>query len=285
MSLKGVELRLDQAKLSGLTTMRIGGLVRRFFVVHSLEDLAGLLIECGNDFYLLGGGSNLLVKDCVIEKPVVTLGREFSYVKDDSGLLEIGAATHWPEVVKYCVKNSLGGLEELVGIPAQVGGMIAMNSSASGQEISGPLVEAEIVDSKGQLIRLKKSGLGFGYRTSSLKQSIVARAWFKLEKKAGIREAVMARVKKRFENQDFSFPSCGCIFKNPQETSAGKLIDDCGFKGVCKGGAKVSTKHANFIINIGKAKYDDVDYLIQTIKEKVFSKYGLLLEEEIKRWE
>jgi UDP-N-acetylmuramate dehydrogenase len=131
---------------------------------------------------------------------------------------------------------------------------------------------------------LSKEQVVFGYRFSSLQGDIILGAEFILFETPGLKQKAGDLFKKRIALQDFSFPSCGCIFKNPFQHKAGFLIDSCGLKGLSRGGACVSPKHANFIINKGLAAYDDVDYLINKIKECVYKKYGITLEEEIKRW-
>lgn len=267
------------------TTIKIGGEARYFFYIHSIEGLSEIVHELGDYFYLLGKGSNLLVKDNLIDKPVLKLGKEFSYIKDlGQDRLEVGAATPLAYFLNYSLKNNLGGLENLVGIPASIGGLIAMNGSSFDREISSLLEAVDVVDKEGNILNLKRQDIQFSYRWSSLKDKIIVRSWFKLERVQDLHNKIKVFFKERLSRQDFSFPSSGCIFKNHPCFPAGFLIESCECKGMCRGEAQVSYKHANFIVNLGRASYDDVDYLISVIKEKVYKKYGIILEEEIERW-
>lgn len=283
MNLKAVELRRNRS-LKDFTAIRIGGEAKYFFIAESIEVLKEILQNIGGSYYLLGAGSNLLIKDSPLESAVVKLGNSFNYIKADARLIEAGASTPLAYLIHYALKNNLGGLENLIGIPATLGGLLAMNASSFGRQISDVLKAVEIIDKSGGLKRLEKKDIKFSYRESSLKDKIVVRAWFILEEGAGIRAKANYFIRERIRRQDFSFPSCGCIFKNPHNLAAGFLIEACGLKGLSRNGAKVSTKHANFIINTGNAAYNDVDYLISHIKDKVYQKFGLVLEEEIERW-
>lgn len=263
--------------------LRIGGQAQAFILAHSVEDIAEVCAEYGMSFYCLGRGSNLLIKDDLIQRPVIKLADEFNYIRQDGESLEVGAATPFSVLLKYCMANDLGGLDNLAGIPASLGGMVAMNASAYGREISHYLEEAEIGCMHG-LRRLKKDDINFGYRHSSLKGIVTLRMWFHLPKDTAIKERVARFMKQRLMTQELTSHNCGCVFKNPQGQSAGQMIDACGLKGLRKNGAQVSLKHANFINNLGDAGYDDVDYLIRTIKDKVHQQFGVVLEEEIERW-
>ncbi len=159
-----------------------------------------------------------------------------------------------------------------------------MNASSFGREISSLIEGVEVISEAGEVKKLKKEEIQFGYRWSSLKNKIVTRCWFKLVKTQDSRSKIKNFLKERLRSQDFDFPSSGCIFKNSPNFPAGFLIESCGCKGLKKGGARVSYKHANFIINLGKASYKDVDYLISLIKDKIHKRYGIILEEEIERW-
>lgn len=283
MSLKKIELK-QHIDLKGLTTIKIGGSARYFFIAHSREDLVEILKDTGGACYLLGKGSNLLIKDLCIEKPVVKLGAEFDYVRMDGVYLEVGGATPFSRVLQHCLKNGLSGVHNLAGIPASCGGLVRMNASSFKREISAFITHVEVMDTLGNISRIPKEALSFGYRSSSLKDYIILRAWFALPHDDAVKNEVRHFLKIRRETQDYSFPSCGCIFKNPVSGSAGFFIDQCGLKGRAKNGAQVSLKHANFIVNVKNASYQDVDHLIQYAREKVHQKFGVILEEEIERW-
>ncbi len=283
MVIKDLQIR-NNVDLKQYSSIKIGGKARYFCIVESTDDLAAFSRQNEERFYLLGGGSNLLIKDSLIEKPVIKLGKEFDYIKDDGGLIEIGAAASLRSILRYCIEHNLEGWENLAGIPATLGGMLAMNASAFGREVSSFLKKAQILAGRGTVKILDRTNIEFGYRHSSLKDKIILRAWFELRNGQGVRLRIKDFLAQRLQKQDFGYPSCGCVFKNPVGLAAGFLIDSCALKGSRKGGAQVSDKHANFIINVGGAVYDDVDYLIRTIKDKVFQKHSVLLEEEIQRW-
>ncbi|MBN3040617.1 MAG: UDP-N-acetylmuramate dehydrogenase [Candidatus Omnitrophica bacterium] len=283
MNLKKLEL-LSQVNLSKLTTIRIGGVSELFFRAQSLEDLRQFILDHSGNIRILGNGSNLLIKNKIIREPVLKLGEEFSYIRGDRYCLEVGAGTMNSLLQNYCLKENLGGLEYLAGIPATVGGMLRMNASSFDCAISDRIIEIVAIDRQGNLKTYFKEDISFKYRSSSLSDCIIVAAKFRLSQDIGIHQKINLYLKKRLSRQDFKFPSCGCVFKNPQAESAGALIDSCGLKGRLHGGAQVSNKHANFIVNLGNAIYDDVDYLINTVKEQVYKKHNLLLEEEVIRW-
>ncbi|MDD4182915.1 MAG: UDP-N-acetylmuramate dehydrogenase [Candidatus Omnitrophica bacterium] len=282
MSLKQTKLKRNYS-LADFTTIKIGGEARYFFTAESAEALKKVLKKFQGAFYILGGGSNLLVADNPIEKCIIKLGEEFSYIRKDK-YLEVGSRTPLSHLIKYVSANNLGGFDNLAGIPATVGGLVMMNASSFGREISEYLKEVEVMDNSGNVKILKKDGISFSYRKSSLNDYVILRVWFEAVKDYDVKAKISNFLKTRMSRQDFEFPNCGCIFKNPIEKPAGFLIEACGLKGLKKNDAQISPKHANFIINLKKARYNDVDYLTSYIKESVHKKFGIVLEEEIKRW-
>lgn len=283
MSLKRIELETN-VELRNYTTIRIGGKAKFFFLANSPEELCRILSDFGPAGYILGRGSNLLVSDSPIEQPVIKLGDGFDYIEERNGRLIVGAATTLASLLKYCLRHNLGGLENLAGIPATLGGLLKLNASAYERQISSLIGEVCLSDRWGNIQELKRKDLVFGYRFSSIGERIVLWASLNLADSREVKERLKAFFGRRLKSQDFSYPSCGCIFKNPEKKSAGFLIDSCGLKGMSKGGARVSSKHANFIVNTGSAKYSDVDYLIDKIKDVVYKKHSIILEEEIIRW-
>jgi len=284
MSLRKIE-RLSNVALADYTTIKIGGKAKEFFVANSLDDLKGLISDLGKSFYLLGKGSNLLVNDEFLKCPVVKLGKAFDCIREDKkDLYYVGAATPFSHLARYCLDRNLGGLEALTGIPATFGGMLFMNAASFGGEISSSICEVKVMLLDGSVKVLGKSQIDFSYRQSSFKDCIILGARINLTKENLSKQKIASFLKSRIESQDLYNPSCGCVFKNPDKFSAGFLIDSCNLKGKSKGKASVSQRHANFIVNLGGAKYADVDYLINKIKDQVYKKYSIILEEEIKRW-
>ena len=283
MSLGRIKLK-HNCQLRNMTTIKIGGEAKYFFTASDIEQLNRIIDDLGKDFYLLGAGSNILVNDGFIDKPVVKLGDSFNYVKSSNGCIEVGCSTSLRQLLNHCIKHRLRGFENMAGVPASIGGILATGASAFGESIFSYLEKVETADSNARIKCIERKDIDVGYRSSSLKGRVITRAWFKLSKDDDVRQRIRESISKRLVEQDFGFPSCGCIFKNPKDMSAGYLIDKCGFKGKRKNGAGVSLKHANFIVNLGNARYNDVDYLISEIKDKVYKTDGVLLEEEIERW-
>jgi len=284
VSLGKTEL-VENVILSNHTSIRIGGEAQCFYIADSVDDLSNIISSIGSDFYFLGKGSNLLVNDSLIKKPVVKLGENFIYLRGKENLLEIGASTPLSYLIKYCLENNLSGVENLAGIPATVGGLIAMNAGSFGQNISSNLIEVDVMDRKGNFKTLKEKEITFKYRFSSLQDYIILGAKLKFLLGDNLKQKISKCLTKRFSRQDFNFPSCGSVFKNTPKASAGYLIDSLQLKGLRKGDAQISLRHANFIVNRGAAKYSDVDYLIQKIKDQIYKKYSIILQEETKRWE
>jgi len=283
MSLKSVEL-YKQVELANYTTIKIGGVAKHFFTIDTLDELAKTIKDLGPLVYLLGKGSNLLVSDRGVDKPVVQLGEEFNYIRQTDYYLEVGAATPLSALLHYCLRQGLAGFSPLAGIPATIGGLLCMNASSFGAGIADSLYEVQVMDFKGRVMSLPRQQIQLRYRYSCLEEFIVLGARFIVLHDNNVRRTISAFVKKRLASQDFTAPSCGCIFKNPAGVNAAWLIEACGLKGYRKGGAQFSRRHANFIINRGKACYKDVDYLIRMAQFQVFKKFNICLEEEVKRW-
>lgn len=284
MSLRKIK-RSSSVALCDYTTIGIGGKAKDFFIANSLDDLRDLISDFGKSLCLLGKGSNLLVKDEPLRSPVVKLGREFNYIREDKeDFYSVGAGTPFSHLVRYCLDHNLGGLETLAGIPATLGGMLFLNAASFGGEISSPISEVKVMLLDGSMKVFQKAQMDFSYRQSSLKDCIILGAKINLIKDNLLKQKISSFLRSRIKSQDLYNPSCGCIFKNPDKFSAGFLIDSCNFKGKNKGQASVSKRHANFIINSGRAKYTDVDYLINKIKDQVYKRYSIILKEEIKRW-
>ncbi len=285
MNLKKIKTKKN-IDLGPLTTLGIGGQAQYLFFVKNKNKLSMFLNELGGQFYILGNGSNLLIKDNLIKKPIVKLTGDFKLIRQKEGILEVGASTLLSFLIKYCINKNLSGLEGLAGIPATIGGMLSSSASSFGSSIFDYLQKVEVMEKETGIIQeIKKSEIEYGYRYSNLCDKVILKAYFKFFKNGGkIKQKIKNIIQKRIVLQDFSFPNCGSIFKNPYPQTAGALIEKVGLKGIRKGDVKVSNKHANFILNLGNGSYQDIDYLIQHIKDTVFRKEGIVLEEEIQRW-
>lgn len=279
--------------LSDFTTFATGGPARLFAEIDSTETLSKLLKLIAKfriPLFLLGGGSNLLVSDSGFNGIVirnVIKGMELS-----GDRIICGAGENLEDLVNYATKNKLTGLEFASGIYGTVGGAIFGNAGAYGNEIGDILLTAELVDINGNISNVPKEKLGFGYRTSALKQSrdIVTMAVFAL--KNGIGDDIQCKVDdilaKRKAKLPYQSRTAGCVFKNiPKENeefgklSAGRLLEEAGAKSLRIGSVRVYEKHANILVNEGEANSDDIIRLTQLMKKMVFDKFGIELEEEI----
>lgn len=274
------------------TTFKIGGSCRYFFEPKDEADLKHLLklLKRYNISYLvIGLGSNILVNDKGIKQAVIRLSApSFKKVSFKNQFASVGSGCILNKVILAAKDKDLGGLEFFSGVPGTVGGAVVMNAgSANEKEGIGKFVKSvKVIDKKGDIRQLTRKNLNFSYRKSNLSQYIVLSVILKFEKKEKneVLQEIKKQLKKRSLSQDWQYPSAGCVFKNPAGCSAGKLIDLCGYKGYEIGGAAVSSKHANFIINKNKAKAEDVLKLISVIKHSVKDKFNIELKPEIKIW-
>jgi len=270
--------------LAPLTTFKIGGPAKYFCQVRTEKELIQAIKwakKKKTPYFVIGGGSNLLISDKGFKGLVIKLSMEQCQLIENKLLL--GSALRLSQAVRFLVKNNLTGLEWAAGIPGTVGGAVRGNAGAFGQEISDCLLKA-IVLRGSKIIELKNKEIRFTYRQSIFKKNkdIILSVVLKLKKgeRRKNEKLIQNNIQRRKKGQP-SQPSAGCIFKNPKQKNAGALIDQCGLKGKQIRGAKVSEKHANFIINTGQAKARDVKNLIELIKKQVKDKFNIELKEEI----
>ena len=281
--------------LKNRTTFKIGGPARLFCRPLNIFELQRLIKDSrkqGQKVLILGAGSNILVSDRGVDAVVVKLGcAAFSKIRKIGDLVEVGAGKTVNQLLAFCVENGLSGLEFMAGIPGTVGGALAMNAGVSlnGKKQSiGDLVESvRVMDYNSNLKIFDRTRLKFGYRKSSLAKHIILSASLRLipKNKSEVERKIAEYLLRRKATQDYSSPNAGCVFKNPPRDSAGRLIDSCGLKGRKLGGAMVSWKHANFILNADHANSQDVLELMQVIKKEVKKKYKVILKPEIKIWQ
>ncbi|MFH1791520.1 MAG: UDP-N-acetylmuramate dehydrogenase [Candidatus Omnitrophota bacterium] len=275
-------------RLSRHTTFGIGGPAWLWAEPIGLADLKKILKFSGKNkkkIFIIGSGSNLLVRDDGFDGIVVRLSDQaFTAISVENNRVRAGAGVKLGHLVIACCKASLGGLEGLAGIPGTVGGALVMNSGYAGN-IGDHVKQVRVMGPDGRVSILAKKDLKFGYRTSNLNGRIVLEAEFSLKKtlkkKVIMRyESLMSEKKRR---QPLDRKSAGCVFRNPagQESGAGAIIEFCGLKGLRMGGAEVSRKHANFIINTNFATSKDVINLIESIQRAVKDKVNVVLKPEI----
>ncbi len=276
--------------LSNFTTWRIGGPAEWIAEPKNTEEIQYLInwinkkkISCN----IIGAGSNLLINDKGI-KGLSLCMRNLKGIRIDknTGIIEVLSGEMLPTLARKAATNGLHGLEWAIGIPGSVGGAVVMNAGAQGYCISNYLESITTLSLTGEYKILKGNDLNFGYRYSLLqdKKLIVLSARLKLEcgHAEKIRKLTNENLQHRLRTQPYKDQSCGSVFRNPEPLKAAKLIEELGLKGFRLGGAEISKKHSNFIINANKASSYDVIELIKYIQKKVLNSYGILLETEVK---
>jgi len=287
----GVALRRDEP-LARHTSFRIGGPADLFVEAQSAADLAAAL-RAGSardlPVFFLGGGTNLLVSDRGMRGIVVKLGRSFDFVEwqldEAGGSLRVGAAVPFKRLVLQAVGAGLAGLEIAEGIPGTVGGGLLMNAGAFGGEIGRVVTALEAVDEHGDPIELGREQLGFAYRRLTLPgRAIVTAVRLRLTRgdAAALAAAVADAKARRDRGQPKGHPNAGSIFKNPPGAYAGRLIEGAGLKGARLGDAAFSERHANFIVNLGRARAADVKGLMDLAVRVVRRRLGVELEPEVR---
>jgi UDP-N-acetylmuramate dehydrogenase len=279
--------RLDEP-LAPRTTFKIGGPADAFVLARSKDELKAALAcarGAGAPVFVLGFGSNLLVRDKGVRGLVVQLGGEFERVAFPGGTTAVaGAACRVPALVLACAEKGLSGLEPLVGVPGTVGGALAMNAGTRDGEIGGRVSAVAALDMAGNEKAWTPAELDFRYRHSALDGAVALEATFSLSTadKADIMAVVRRYQQKRQETQPIHTYNVGSTFKNPPGRFVAQMVQQLGLKGHAVGGARVSSLHANFIENFAGAKASDVLALVDLIRERVRAGFGVSLELEMK---
>ena len=272
------------------STFGIGGKAKALVLPKKNSDVKKILKYSSKNnikIFFIGSGSNLLISDDGFDGILISLKRSFKNIEfSNHGEIVVGSGVMLRRMVKQAISRNLKGLESLAGVPGTLGGALYMNAGAYGSEISNFFVSATIMNMKGQEREIFKDDVRFSYRSSTFPEDcILLQARFKCD------EGDIAKIENdkdrfsvsRVKNQPLNYRSAGSIFKNPAtDLAAGYLIDKAGLKGLIKGGAMISDKHANFIINNGNAKASEVIYLIKTIRKEVLIKFNVSLDLEIK---
>ncbi|HUA66572.1 MAG TPA: UDP-N-acetylmuramate dehydrogenase [Alphaproteobacteria bacterium] len=283
---KATVVRRDEP-LAKRTTLRVGGPADFYVEPANEDDLALVLKLCGKHampFFILGRGSNLLVRDGGFRGVVICLSHAtFSKIEINGETMHCGAGAKLKNVAVEARRSGLTGVEFLEGIPGSVGGALRMNAGAMGGQTFDAVESVRLMDFLGGVSEMPREKMAVAYRVcGTLKDHVALAATFNCRK--GSREEIEKRMKsfseKRWESQPAA-PSAGCIFKNPTTIPAGKLVDGLGLKGARVGGAVVSAEHGNFIINDGKATARDVLELIEILKAKAKTERGIELQTEV----
>lgn len=271
--------------------MKVGGTAKELIFIDDKNELKEVL-QTRNNIFLLGNGTNTLINDgnldisflslkrlknITVEKKVRNENKENNY-----DLVRVEAGLNLDDLIEFMEKNDYSGLENITGIPGSVGGLVNMNGGAYGTEIFDCIEEVEVCKNDGKIIKIKTTDLNFKYRTTEIKENkwIVISALFKFgfgfDKAASEDKRQQRKVK-----HPLDLPNLGSTFKNPKGKFAARLISDANLKGYRVGDAAVSTKHPNFVTNLGNATFNDVISVIEHVKEVVFEKFGIKLETEI----
>lgn len=272
------------------TSFGIGPVAKSWFEPYDLEDLKALLkrIKLNKiEYLIIGLGSKLLIKKKRIPMAIHLGSGYFKRISVNGNIASAGAGVGLSYLIKSLGQIGFGGLEFLSGIPASLGGALVMNAAVAWPSVRaiGGLVESvEVMDKNGRLKVFGKKSLSFAYRHSGLDKFIITAVNLKVEKKKrpNIDREISRFLDYRHRTQDVGGLSAGCVFKNPHPWSAGKLIDSCGLKGRRIGDAMISRKHANFIVNQGKASAKDVLDLMKLMQRCVRKKFQVDLEPEIR---
>lgn len=278
-----------KAPLAKHVWFRTGGLADWLFEPADLADLKLFIERLGGDLPLmaLGFGSNVIIRDGGVPGVVVRLGRTFSEVEvTGPKTLRCGAGAPGMSVARAAAKTGIAGLEFLSGIPGSVGGFVRMNGGCYGRETADILIDCDVILPDGQFVTLPNADLRYSYRHSALPEgAIVVAATFKGQ--PGDPKEIKAEMKRisaeRGEAQPLGTKTGGSTFKNPEGHKAWQLVDAAGCRGASLGGAQISEKHANFLINTGDATSADIEGLGEEVRAKVFQHSGVMLEWEIKR--
>ena len=282
------------ASLKEYTTYKIGGKAKVIFYPKNIDCLVKLIKKLKSNkvkYMILGNGSNVLFSDNVYDGVIIKLD-EFNNIEFKGNKVVCGAGASLMKVTAQSIRKGLTGLEFAAGIPGTIGGAVYMNAGAYKSDMGYVVSKVKVLTPKMTVITMVNREMDFHYRTSFLKKNkgyICLEATINLKpgNKEEIDRLVLDRKKRRLETQPLEYPSAGSVFRNPTDMFAGKLIEDLGYKGLSKGGAKISEKHANFIVNFNNAKASDVKELIDFIKQAVKEKYNvdLLCEQEFINWE
>lgn len=270
------------------TTFRVGGPASLFVELQSQKEAQELIIllnELGEDYYLIGNGSNLLVSDAGYSGIILHFGKEFSHIQinDTSVICEAGATL--AQVAREALQFSLSGFAFAAGIPGSIGGAIMMNAGAYGGEMKQVVRRVRLLDEYGNIVEKNCEDMHFGYRHSLLKETKMIVLEVELELMHGNQESIREEMERlamqRREKQPLEYPSAGSTFKRPEGYFAGKLIEDAGLRGYQFGGAQVSEKHCGFVINKEHATAADIYQLIKNVQSNVQEKFQVTLDPEV----
>ena len=273
--------------MSRYTSWRVGGTADRIYIPAGIEDLSAFMhqLEASEPIHFVGLGSNLLVRDGGIRGTVILMHNALTDMAMTDGLLYAEAGVTSSKVAKFSAKQHRHGAEFLAGIPGTVGGALAMNAGCHGAETWDVVAKVMTINRKGTISTRERKAYKASYRHVELPaEEWFLAAWFALPE-GDMTEAekrIKALLAKRLETQPLSLPNAGSTFRNPEGDYAARLIEACGLKGFLIGGAQVSEKHANFIVNVGNATALDIELLIKHMRDTVLDLQGVALQQEVR---
>jgi UDP-N-acetylmuramate dehydrogenase len=279
---------LQNEPMSKHTSWRVGGLVDQLYIPVDLADLRAFLQQLGDQqpIHFVGLGSNLLVRDGGLRATVVSMHNVITDMHVEGDLIYAESGVTCGKLAKFCAKQSRQGAEFFAGIPGTLGGALAMNAGCYGWETWDAVDSVITINRHGELNKRSAKEFVASYRHISMPvqgEWFVA-AWLKFE--AGDAEVAAQKIKdllaSRLASQPLNLPSAGSTFRNPEGDYAARLIEACSLKGYLIGGAQVSEKHANFIVNIGGATALDIELLIKHMHDTVLEQFGVALQQEVK---
>lgn len=282
-----VETLFDEP-LASYTTFQCGGPARYLIQPKDYMELAEVIRKANENsvpFRMLGGGACILITDAGVDGAVIRL-KKFSKREVSGDFVKVEGGMDLPRLVKETVRLGLSGLECLAGVPGTLAGSLVMNAGGRHGDISGIVRYVDVMDREGDMRRLSREEIDFRYRGSSLAGSVILGGGLQLrfadpEETVGKYDTILSDKK---ATQPMGRPNAGCVFKNPPNGKAGRMIEECGLKGARIGRAHVSKKHANFIINDGGCSSDDILRLIDLIRAQVRDRFDTVLELEIYVW-
>jgi UDP-N-acetylmuramate dehydrogenase len=289
-AMSGIDCVQRQVPLAERTWFKIGGVAQFFAEPGSPDELQAVVARCrdeGLQARLLGGGSNVLVRDEGVAGMVISLANpSLTTIKVNGRNVTVGGGASLANAITVTVGAGLAGLEPLVGIPGTVGGALHGNAGSHGGDIGQWASSATVLTRGGELIHRDRGDLVFAYRQSSLDELVILEAQFELEEEDPVE--VTKRMQKQWivkkANLPMAHENTGCIFKNPRGMSAGMLIDQCGLKGERVGAVEVSQRHANFFVAGQGATAKEVLQLMDVVRTRVAERMGVELETEIEIW-
>ncbi len=277
--------------MSRHVSWRAGGVARRAYVPADVDDLAAMLrtLPRTEPVLFVGLGSNLLVRDAGFRGTVVLTHPVLGGLRAEGSFVYAGAGIASPKVARFAALHRLAGAEFLAGIPGTVGGALAMNAGCYGGETWQFVHEVTVLGRDGVLRRRTRDEYEVGYRHAALRHAPLPEEWFVAAAFAfapGVADEARGRIKhllaRRIATQPLDRPNAGSVFRNPAGDFSARLIEACGLKGRRSGGAQISEKHANFIVNTGSASAADIESLIEQAQARVLERFGVVLEREVR---